>query len=180
MNLALVTPELSRTFELSSISFSYPATPSQLRAHNAVCSSSVATMSLQVITACILGVSSHVFYFRIGEHHMSGPRIAILVPLVWMLIAALRLRDEPLSSAVRETTLLVGTYAASVYGSMTIYRLFFHPLRHFPGPVLARVSKFWHVFRLSGLQNQLLLEDLHQQYGDIVRIGMWNRTEFQC
>jgi hypothetical protein len=106
---------------------------------------------------------------------MSGPRIAILVPLVWTLIAALQLRDEPLNSAIWRSTLLVGTYAASVYGSMIVYRLFFHPLRHFPGPTLARVSKFWHVFRLSGLQNQLLLEDLHQQYGDIVRIGMHSR-----
>jgi hypothetical protein len=103
---------------------------------------------------------------------MSGPRIATLVPLIWMLILALQLRDESLSSAVQGATLLLGTYATGVYGSMIIYRLFFHPLRHFPGPVLARVSKFWHVFRLSGLQNQLLLEDLHQKYGDIVRVGM--------
>lgn len=128
-------------------------------------------MSLQLIAACTLGVSSHVFYFRKGEHHMSGPWIAILIPLVWTVTAALRLRDEPLNSALRASTLLVGTYAASLYSSMIIYRLFFHPLRHFPGPILARVSKFWHVFRLSALQNQLLLEDLHQQYGDIVRIG---------
>ncbi|KAF2680749.1 putative benzoate 4-monooxygenase cytochrome P450 [Lentithecium fluviatile CBS 122367] len=128
-------------------------------------------MSMHLITAFILGVSSHIFYFRRGEHHMSGPWLAACVPFSWTLIAVLRLRNESPISAVRGSTLLLGIYAASLYGSIIIYRVVFHPLRHFPGPILARVSKFWHVFKLSDLQNQLLLEDLHQQYGDIVRIG---------
>jgi hypothetical protein len=104
---------------------------------------------------------------------MNGPRLAAFVPLIWMLTVVLRFRNEPLVSAARESTLIMATYAVGLYGSMIVYRLFFHPLRHFPGPVLVKVSKFWHVFWLSGLQNHLLMEDLHQQYGDFVRIGMF-------
>lgn len=54
---------------------------------------------------------------------------------------------------------------------MTIYRLFFHPLRRFPGPVLARVSKLWHVFHCINSRNYLLLDKLHLQYGEFVRTG---------
>jgi hypothetical protein len=51
---------------------------------------------------------------------MSGPKIAILVPLVWTLITAVRLQDGSLSSAVRESSSLTGAYAAGVYGSMVL------------------------------------------------------------
>ncbi|KAF2825907.1 hypothetical protein CC86DRAFT_407152 [Ophiobolus disseminans] len=54
---------------------------------------------------------------------------------------------------------------------MLIYRLFVHPLRAIPGPTLAKATKFWHSIKLSDPQNQKLLETLHEQYGDIVRIG---------
>lgn len=128
-------------------------------------------MSINSTIALILGFGSHVIYFRRGEHHMSGPRLAAFVPLIWTLIIVLRLRNESRVSAVRESTLTMVSYAVGLCCSMVVYRVFFHPLRHFPGPVLAKVSKFWHVFWLSGLQNHLLMEDLHQKYGDIVRIG---------
>jgi tryprostatin B 6-hydroxylase len=54
---------------------------------------------------------------------------------------------------------------------MLVYRLFFHPLSAVPGPILAKATKFWHSFKLSNLQNQEVLEALHKQYGDIVRVG---------
>ena len=58
---------------------------------------------------------------------------------------------------------------------MSIYRLFFHRLREISGPVLAIVSKFWHVAHCLDSKDHILSEKLHQKYGDFVRTGMANR-----
>ncbi|MCJ1320172.1 hypothetical protein MMC15_005510 [Xylographa vitiligo] len=54
---------------------------------------------------------------------------------------------------------------------MTIYRVFFHRLHSFPGPGLAKVSKFWNVAKTIDSSNYRLLDSLHRQYGDFVRTG---------
>ncbi|KAL4782495.1 cytochrome P450 [Aspergillus varians] len=55
--------------------------------------------------------------------------------------------------------------------SVVVYRLFFHPLAKIPGPLLARATYLystWH--NLVGARFYLRVEELHQQYGPIVRI----------
>ena len=66
----------------------------------------------------------------------------------------------------------VGCHILAIYGSMLIYRAFFHRLRKFPGPFLARLSNF-HVAGLSAKKVQLYeeTERLHKLYGDYVRLG---------
>lgn len=52
-----------------------------------------------------------------------------------------------------------------------LYNLFFHPLRHFPGPKLWAAFQFPHArSMISGKHHQKLLA-LHRQYGDVVRIS---------
>ncbi|KIY02691.1 uncharacterized protein Z520_01156 [Fonsecaea multimorphosa CBS 102226] len=63
-------------------------------------------------------------------------------------------------------------FLAGVYGSIAIYRLFFHRLRKFPGPWGAKLSRFWALKRsLRKVQFNYEVETLHKQYGDFVRIG---------
>ena len=52
------------------------------------------------------------------------------------------------------------------------YRLSsFHPLAKYPGPLLAKTSKWWAAY-LSGTGEQhRYLKRLHDRYGDVVRIG---------
>jgi len=54
-----------------------------------------------------------------------------------------------------------------------VYNLFFHPLRKFPGPVMAGATSWWKAYKEVVKQETLaqLLFDLHAKYGDIVRIG---------
>ena len=61
----------------------------------------------------------------------------------------------------------------SLWTSMLVYRAFFHPLRHFPGPFGARLSKFWALSQTakSGMRWYQVDEVLHQRYGDYVRTG---------
>lgn len=63
--------------------------------------------------------------------------------------------------------------------AVTIYRLTWHPLASFPGPVLARASymyEFWFDVILEGRYTRRI-EELHQQYGPIVRV---NPDEVVC
>lgn len=134
--------------------------------------STIVMTSIHLSVPLALGIGTHVAYFNRGEHHMSGLWLAILVPMVWTLLVIKKFQDGTiLDTSMRDSFLILGSYAIGLYGSIVIYRLFFHPLRHFPGPILARVSKFWHVAKLSDLKNQILVEDLRHRYGDIVRIG---------
>lgn len=60
---------------------------------------------------------------------------------------------------------------------MIIYRSFFHRLHHFPGPRLAKVSKLFHFLVNLKLDSYRRLERWHQQYGNVVRIGKWDRHD---
>jgi Holliday junction resolvasome RuvABC ATP-dependent DNA helicase subunit len=56
---------------------------------------------------------------------------------------------------------------------MGIYRVFFHRLRGYPGPFLAKLSQLWRVWRNLREENYLVLDELHRTYGEYVRVGMY-------
>jgi hypothetical protein len=59
--------------------------------------------------------------------------------------------------------------------SISIYRVFFHRLRRFPGQIGSALSVFgraWVIF-LSGERATLLTHALHLKHGDVVRTGDW-------
>ena len=58
---------------------------------------------------------------------------------------------------------LTGTYA--------IYQCFFHPLSHFPGPFLGKLTDLWKLNTHRTGSMPALLCDLHVKYGNVVRIG---------
>jgi hypothetical protein len=55
--------------------------------------------------------------------------------------------------------------------TVTIYRLYFHPLSKFPGPRVWAVSRFPYAYNLAtgALPHRIL--ELHEQYGPIVRLA---------
>lgn len=55
--------------------------------------------------------------------------------------------------------------------SKGVYNLFFHPLRTYPGPLLGRTTRFYHVFwDVRGLSHWKIKE-WHDTYGPVVRIA---------
>lgn len=53
-----------------------------------------------------------------------------------------------------------------------LYRISpFHPLAQFPGPWACKASKLWLVYVTPSGKAHEYIHRLHQQYGDIVRIG---------
>jgi cytochrome P450 len=69
---------------------------------------------------------------------------------------------EPLS--------LLGTFVAVIV-SIALYRVYFHPLAHIPGPLKAKLTSLW-LYRLSynGVEASTI-DRLHQQYGPVIRIA---------
>lgn len=63
--------------------------------------------------------------------------------------------------------LLISDY----YIFLGVYNLFFHPLAKFPGPKLYGFSRIPWSFAVIGGKSCFKLSDLHDKYGDVVRIG---------
>ena len=76
-----------------------------------------------------------------------------------------------LSEAFTSTAMIILSYLAALFASIIIYRIYFHRLRSFPGPRLAKISKFWHVYQVRHSMNHRLMERMHSQYGSFVRTG---------
>lgn len=58
-------------------------------------------------------------------------------------------------------------------GGLAVYRLFFHPLRKFPGPRLAAATLWYEFYYDVCREGQLIwkIQEMHEEYGPIVRIN---------
>lgn len=64
-------------------------------------------------------------------------------------------------------------YTTTLLTSIVVYRLSpIHPLARYPGPIPLKVSKFWLVWIVKQGKQHLYIQDLHEKYGDVVRIGV--------
>ncbi|KAH7014166.1 cytochrome P450 [Microdochium trichocladiopsis] len=131
------------------------------------------------VAAFAVGVASHLSLFRFGEWHLSTVKLVLSFTAVQAATITLLPRaEQPLGTngshfaAARVSVTLGALWIAGVFVSMLIYRGFFHRLCRFPGPFMARFSNFY-VTGLSAKRLRLYKEvqQLHRQYGDIVRLG---------
>lgn len=51
------------------------------------------------------------------------------------------------------------------------YRIFWHPLAKYPGPLLAKLTGFYMVWHAVCGRNTFVRHSLHQKYGQVVRVG---------
>lgn len=64
-------------------------------------------------------------------------------------------------------------FYSTLISSIILYRISpFHPLYKYPGPFLAKISKFWNVWVMASGKNHVCYKNLHAKYGPYVRIGM--------
>jgi tryprostatin B 6-hydroxylase len=110
------------------------------------------------VTMAVLGILSHIFYFKRGEHHLYAEAYIKLFAVATVVVLV---QHDLLDAAA--------SYLGGLYGSLAVYRLWLHPLGRFPGPRAARLSSLYMVGR-SGHSCHTLL-DLHAKYGPYVRTG---------
>ncbi|UKZ52617.1 hypothetical protein TrVGV298_006398 [Trichoderma virens] len=61
------------------------------------------------------------------------------------------------------------SYFMALFTSISVYRLFFHRLRHFPGPFAAKLTKFYGPYSAWDGKLHVKHIKLFEEYGDIVR-----------
>ncbi|GAB1315434.1 hypothetical protein MFIFM68171_05644 [Madurella fahalii] len=116
------------------------------------------------------GVAAHLFVFRYGEWDVASPSIFVFYASTFAAsaVACYAHLGVPISVIAR----LGGCHALGLYGSMLLYRAFFHRLSKYPGPFLARLSNFYITARsMKKLHLFEEVQKLHAQYGDYVRLG---------
>jgi tryprostatin B 6-hydroxylase len=130
-------------------------------------------VSITHYASLLCGAISFPTYFVRGEHHMH---IVLYMQLLLITVASatigLSYLDEiTIPSAAAEVACLSGWFLIGLYGVRLVHRLWFHPLRKFPGSPGARITSFWLSWRVSRGDTFRQIKNLHDQYGPFVRIG---------
>lgn len=132
------------------------------------------TLRAVALVGGALGIASHLGYFIHGEHHMNGTRILLsfLAVPIFLFVTVIRLDDNSSVLAASQVTAIASSsYFSALILSILVYRVFFHPLRNFPGPFSVRLSKLFHTLRIGKeSRNNIQADQLHQKYGEFVRL----------
>ena len=131
-------------------------------------------LQILVLIGIVAGVLAHLCLFIHGEWHLQAAPILLLHIALYILTVSgfTRIEGSSLQVASLLTSVLFGSYVISLFASIITYRLFFHRLRGFPGPILAGSTKLWHAWKGRRAQNHLLLDRLYRNYGeDFIRTG---------
>lgn len=144
-------------------------------AETSIIPTSSSNTQLFLSLACI-GLTSHIFFVRHSNVDSIVGKAFLPFLIVqfgfWLLLSTTQIYKGGFISS----TILLSLANASLFGplfaSISLYRLYFHPLRSFPGPGLARLTSWWGVSKLAtGANKYEIHEELHKQHGKIVRIG---------
>ena len=135
----------------------------------------------QLLLAAGLGPIAHHAYFIHGEHDLEAANIAGFHIISSVIIAYLKRQFEGYDTrdAVLQTSYLALSYTGTMFTSIVIFRLFFSPVGHIPGPWYLRWSKFPHVVEMSYRRNCEFLDDFQDKYGSVVRTGKCKKNQFK-
>ncbi|PWY61944.1 benzoate 4-monooxygenase cytochrome P450, partial [Aspergillus eucalypticola CBS 122712] len=116
------------------------------------------------------------FITRSGEIEKRLLRLFGIFTLAHIALITLAPALLPTTSSTSDIVLRVlfldGALFTGLFGNILVYRLFFHRLRNVPGPIAARVSRHYAAYHtVKDAQMHYTIQRLHQQYGDVVRIG---------
>ncbi|KAL4877038.1 cytochrome P450 [Aspergillus karnatakaensis] len=128
-------------------------------------------------TASLTGVALHLLFFKHVEVDKRPASTAGSFVLAYFLIAngLPRISSEYEGFIWKHTIASLAWFSLviSLWTSILLYRAFFHPLKNFPGPFGARLTKLWSLNKVleTKIRWYRTLNELHKQYGDFVRTG---------
>ena len=134
------------------------------------------SLPLKMIVELVLvaaGVGVHIGFFNRGEHHMYG--LQYLQIFAGFVIVATWIHTGNAGVTIGQAFATVLRHAiyflSGIYASLSFYRLFSHPLKSFPGPMMFKLSSLSFSGGLLGLDAHKQILSLHQKYGEFVRVG---------
>jgi cytochrome P450 family 628 len=130
------------------------------------------SLPLHCAVAAASGFLSHWLYFIHGEKDGKAFRIIIAYLNCELLLSAYLLRSLVFSYTCWLFDAAINlSYFGALFFSIITYRLAFHRLRHFPGPIGAKITKGYGLWMARNVKYVHELCNLHEKYGDIVRVG---------
>lgn len=124
--------------------------------------------------AALLGVILHLSIFRtifveLYLYYFMGLYLAAALGISY---AYLSLTEFSTLESLTRVVVVGVSFNSGLIISMGIYRLFFHRLRHFPGPLAAKLSRFYDtVIAAKNVQYHMEVANMHEKYGDFIRTG---------
>ena len=132
--------------------------------------------SSTTVSAALLGLLFHQVTrnveFELYMYHFMALSSASFLGLIYTLI---QLEGQSFLGAFLQAITFATSFNTALLLSIATYRLVFHRCRKFPGPLLAKISRFYAAY-LSAKDVQYFKElaRAHAQYGDFVRTGRWS------
>ncbi|KAL4958584.1 cytochrome P450 [Aspergillus filifer] len=127
-----------------------------------------------VLSAATLGVISHLSLFRTlpVEEYLYSLLGLYAATVLAIVLAYLYTTEFSFIHMIFCVGCIASAFNAGLISSIAVYRLFFHRLRHFDGPWLSKLSRFYDVY-LAGKNVQYHVEvaKMHEKYGDFIRTG---------
>lgn len=124
------------------------------------------------------GVICHLILFIKGEWDIyTGQLMATSVTVPAVIYGASAFLGNQTAQSIEFAILFPLSWAAGLFTSIIVYRLFFHRLRHFPGPTSHAISTLLVIPSvLPHFQRWLKYKQFHDKYGDFVRIRESHRN----
>lgn len=122
-------------------------------------------LNQQCLAGASFGLLSHVLYFIRGYHDTNALPIFLTHLLAYTGLIFF-------TSSVSSASLILSSYLAALFTSMTVYRVFFHPLRKFPGPFIAKITRLYMPFtNRHGRMHHIQNAHFQTYHSDIIRVG---------
>lgn len=129
---------------------------------------------LSVLSVALASISHFAFFSRSElDHYFKIFFLSFFIAPVAIFSTFYFYLSQSLTKSSALTGTLFGSYLLGLSFSILVYRIWFHPLKKFPGPFWAKTSKWWVAYTQlrTGLRFHRYTRELHEKYGDIIRIG---------
>lgn len=104
--------------------------------------------------------------------HVAGLLLTFLLVNVLVIYISVSYSDNSMIRAINNALQLDAAFHTGLFGSMMLYRLFFHSLRDFPDLVGTKMLRLHASFlTLKTSQMHYVIQNMYRPYGDVVRVG---------
>ncbi|KXH31815.1 L-ornithine-N5-monooxygenase [Colletotrichum simmondsii] len=134
-----------------------------------------ATLGTGIGLSCALaagaGLLAHWGYFIRGHRSMEVFNILVVHGVALMLLFIKSITSLGFAKGTTAHLAISSSYFAGLVTSIVVYRLVFHPLRRFPGPVPAKMMKPYIMWLNRDWKLHEKYLEMHDNHGDFVRVG---------